>query len=636
MASATFHPVAYTDIGLWTPGSDSDFDTEYVLFGYEETTFVYASWIRLPSVTIPAGATITEAFLRLTSDSGVDWAGEVCKANCYFNDVDDANTVPTTGSEADALAVGAAIAWNPVPTWVLDGEYDTPELKTILQPIIDKAGWVSGNALMVLVKDNNSDGWAERGTDVVELHVSWTTGGGETYEREISIGIGVETDLDTNMGEISEGASVLSEFGNNFGELDEEVGVNTHLYVSALGDIDDNISINTHFLGFISDIMSEETSVESEFIGEYTGSISEEINVNSIFDVERHIIISDSLFLWDISKWGWLKELTDSLGIAEITEKILGVSAKEWVNFTDTELTNWNGTEFILDNFYTVDISKLIQVYTDLLIDGLNIIDATDSILELIITDFLTCIDTVIDIGVFQHMIEDGMTIEDIAKRFFPETISDSLIIQDNNLIVFLILLQISESFNIIDTSTRLITINQTIADSLDILDIGTVRQLLHELLQDGLNLEVLIKLDDEIWECWSLNTAAFHPSVYSGYGFNSFAIFNDTVYGAKSDGIYELTGEKDDGESFHSGFILPKTNFDNAHNKRFRKAFFGVSGNDLTMKMETDSGWKVFAITDTEMSITRDLKGRSWTISVEDFDEFDMIELLPIILSRK
>lgn len=136
--------------------------------------------IRFPGVPIPAGATIIEALIRMTSN----FAGNatVVNVNCYFNDADDA-VAPTSTAEWNALALTAAIAWNAIAAWTDGGKYDTPELKTILQDVIDRGGWATGQAIMLLLKDNNSDSAALRGgsayeynsaSEIAELRVKWT------------------------------------------------------------------------------------------------------------------------------------------------------------------------------------------------------------------------------------------------------------------------------------------------------------------------------------------------------------------------------------------------------------------------------------------------------------------------------
>ena len=99
--------------------------------------------------------------------------------NCFFNDQDDA-VAPTTWSNYNTKSLTAAIVWNGIAPVADGGTIDTPELKTILQEVIDRGGWVSGQAVMILIKDNSSDNGAYRafsaidyllGAEKAELHV---------------------------------------------------------------------------------------------------------------------------------------------------------------------------------------------------------------------------------------------------------------------------------------------------------------------------------------------------------------------------------------------------------------------------------------------------------------------------------
>ena len=700
MASGTYYPATSGDDGVrqgatsfyltWVDGHIGDTG------GVPNKIF-----IRFPNVTIPSGVTITAAFVRFTSRSTT--ADATCSEELSFNDVDNA-VAPTTYGEFDALVkTSATVAWT-VGAWTNDAQHDSDDITTPLQEIIDRVGWSSGNAVTLIGDGTASDTNADRifdqydeagGANKAELHVTWAT---------------------VYTGEISEDVNVTSEFEDNFGELNEDVNVNSE-FACLVADvlISENVSVNSEIIYFETDSpISEDTSVNSELIAEYTGELSEEASVNSgivvthqqsgellegasvnsTIEVARHLTISETLSSWDTLKWGWRKSITDSMAITETVEKILGIPVKDWLTLTDTEIANWNGTEAVSDSFYAVDISKVIKVYADLIADGMAVTDAVNIALELIITDILTCTDTMTsiwagirsieetfsvsdavaaiklyydlvadgmavtdavnlaleliiadklkvvdsaqDIGTFQHPVEDSMTLADVVKRAFPKSVSDSLAVADTSLIDFLALLQIADSINITEAITPKLTISQIIADALETLDTVAIQQLLQELVQDGLNIEVIVELDDELWQCWVLSTGAFHPSIYSGYDYNSFALFNDVAYGAKSDGIYELEGSTDNGTAFHSGIILPATNFASSKNMRFRKAYFGVSGNNLVMKLDTDSGSRTFRMVDTEMSLTRDLKGRKWQISLEDFDELDFAELIPVILSRK
>ena len=77
-----------------------------------------------------------------------------------MNDVDNA-TAPTTAIEAQALvSTTATVAWTETLsaadaawTW-----WQTPEMDTELQEIVDRAGWAEGNAMQFIGKQTDVSG----------------------------------------------------------------------------------------------------------------------------------------------------------------------------------------------------------------------------------------------------------------------------------------------------------------------------------------------------------------------------------------------------------------------------------------------------------------------------------------------
>ena len=178
MASGTFYPVVTGDDGMFF-GSTFAANNEYNSFG-KKVAVSCNTFLRFPSVAIAAGSTITTAILTMVPFS--DRTNTVCNVNCYFNDVDNA-VAPTTYSEGDGLSLTSAVAWDAIPALTAWTPYDAPELKTILQNVIDRGGWATGQAVMVVLKDNGSDDAAERdavsikrsgGIYKAELYVEWT------------------------------------------------------------------------------------------------------------------------------------------------------------------------------------------------------------------------------------------------------------------------------------------------------------------------------------------------------------------------------------------------------------------------------------------------------------------------------
>jgi hypothetical protein len=107
---------------------------------------LYHAFLRFPNVTI-ANSRIVSSVTFSVYISYIDNIETLIPTLIYFNNVDNA-TAPTSYAEWAALAVGSSIAWNimsPVSArWIT-----SPDLSTILQPVINRPGWAAGNALQI-------------------------------------------------------------------------------------------------------------------------------------------------------------------------------------------------------------------------------------------------------------------------------------------------------------------------------------------------------------------------------------------------------------------------------------------------------------------------------------------------------
>ncbi len=107
------------------------------------------SAIRFPAVGIPYGAKIESAILTLNAHSDL---GDTANVEIYGNAEDDADA-PTDLAGALGLDLTTEkVEWS-VPTFVTDSNYDSPDLKDVIQEIVDRPGWVEDNALQLVIKD---------------------------------------------------------------------------------------------------------------------------------------------------------------------------------------------------------------------------------------------------------------------------------------------------------------------------------------------------------------------------------------------------------------------------------------------------------------------------------------------------
>jgi hypothetical protein len=108
--------------------------------------------IRFNGVPVPPGAAILAAHIQFQVDGPDSDAtfltleGEAADTAAPF--------LTATGDISWRLRTAASVAWNPAP-WLTAGEagpdQQTPDLSPILQEIVDRPGWSSGNALAVIL-----------------------------------------------------------------------------------------------------------------------------------------------------------------------------------------------------------------------------------------------------------------------------------------------------------------------------------------------------------------------------------------------------------------------------------------------------------------------------------------------------
>ena len=140
--------------------------------------------LRFDNVNIPKDATIISAYVRFKCYYNLGPGGNTCNVNVHIEDSDDPVAIANiTDFNARVLNLGAAEAWNAVPLWTSGNYYDSIDISTILETHLARAGWVSGQALIVYFMENSSSANAFRqwrshnyltGADAPELIVTYT------------------------------------------------------------------------------------------------------------------------------------------------------------------------------------------------------------------------------------------------------------------------------------------------------------------------------------------------------------------------------------------------------------------------------------------------------------------------------
>ena len=152
-------PTASGDDGS-TSSLDNAFDNVNGYINLGEYNQDLDMFVRFPNVAVPKNAIILSAYIVYTAR--YNGANNNCITKMYFNDVDNA-TAPTTWSGYHNLAsTTAEVDWTITPV-VEGGAYTSPDIKSLVQEIVSRSGWASGNAMMLLHENNpTSDTYAIR------------------------------------------------------------------------------------------------------------------------------------------------------------------------------------------------------------------------------------------------------------------------------------------------------------------------------------------------------------------------------------------------------------------------------------------------------------------------------------------
>ena len=160
-------------------GHSSYLESTYLEFGYVDTIPDYVDvWVRVPSVDIPQGSTIDSAYLEfyVPSDQSASVDGII-----QAQDEDDAARLTSASDYENATWTAASVSWSP-GSWTGGTWVPSPDIASVIQEIVDRGGWSSGNHLGLRWRDDDesSSGFREpqdyddSSTEAPRLEITYT------------------------------------------------------------------------------------------------------------------------------------------------------------------------------------------------------------------------------------------------------------------------------------------------------------------------------------------------------------------------------------------------------------------------------------------------------------------------------
>jgi len=246
----------------------------------------------------------------------------------------------------------------------------------------------------------------------------------------------------------------------------------------------------------------------------------------------------------------------------------------------------------------------------------------------------------------YQRDVLDRVRARDLASYgmggAIAETIAVSGTLQGDALFDRLL----TDTVGVGDTITSAPLILQVVADeTVEITAVDAVQMLYDGRLSDTVSLTAVYPSIDGSVTTWALNTKTGAVTEYSDYAFNSFARLDGRHIAASSEGLYELTGDTDDGQEIVAEMESALFQMSGSRFTSFRAAYLAVRGGGrFVLRLETGDGktydYDVTAddMATTKINLGKGLRSRYFSFTLissgQDFD-LEALEFVPIAARR-
>jgi len=125
-----------------------------IIVGYPFSSYYRSGGaVRFPDVRVPQGATVTAAKLYLTAH-GTPGSGANVNSRVYGENVDNAASFTNAAAYTTRMANATTkYTWDSIESWTGGNEYSF-NVQPIVQAIVNRGGWASGNAMALWWEDH--------------------------------------------------------------------------------------------------------------------------------------------------------------------------------------------------------------------------------------------------------------------------------------------------------------------------------------------------------------------------------------------------------------------------------------------------------------------------------------------------
>lgn len=116
--------------------------------GYDGST-KQAVGIRFTNIDLPKNAEIASAYLEFTAKGSTNSTSSFV---IHAESSDNPGTYSSSRKPNGLSALGTTVNWTSVPNWTGGQQYRSPDISSLVQDLVDRAGWNRGNAMSFIIK----------------------------------------------------------------------------------------------------------------------------------------------------------------------------------------------------------------------------------------------------------------------------------------------------------------------------------------------------------------------------------------------------------------------------------------------------------------------------------------------------
>ncbi|NIM60047.1 MAG: hypothetical protein GTO16_14085, partial [Candidatus Aminicenantes bacterium] len=148
--------------------------------------------MRFNGVTIPQGATITNAYIQFQVDETHSGDTSLTIQGHYTGNAPTFTS--TAGNISSRTRTTASVSWEPVP-WTTTGQagpdQQTPDIASVIQEIVNRSDWFEGNSLVIIITgigERVAESYNGDSAAAPLLHAEYVTGSGANQAPSVDAG----------------------------------------------------------------------------------------------------------------------------------------------------------------------------------------------------------------------------------------------------------------------------------------------------------------------------------------------------------------------------------------------------------------------------------------------------------------